>query len=65
MTKRAVLWRIELPLAVPILLAGVRTAMVINVGTATIAVLTNAGRLGTIIYSGSSRTRGRSPSPAV
>ncbi|MDQ3029163.1 MAG: ABC transporter permease [Actinomycetota bacterium] len=52
MTKAAVLARIEMPLAVPVVLAGVRTALVINVGTATIAVLTNAGGLGTIIFSG-------------
>jgi len=52
MTKAAVLGRIEMPLAVPVVLAGVRTALVINVGTATIAVLTNAGGLGTIIFSG-------------
>jgi osmoprotectant transport system permease protein len=52
MTKKAVLTKIELPLAVPVVLAGVRTALVINVGTATIAVLTNAGGLGAIIYSG-------------
>jgi osmoprotectant transport system permease protein len=35
MTKTAVLFRIELPLAVPIILAGIRTALIINVGTAT------------------------------
>ncbi len=52
MGRRAVLMRIELPLAVPVILAGVRTAVVINVGTATIAVLTNAGGLGEIIYAG-------------
>lgn len=52
MTKASVLARIELPLAVPVVLAGVRTALVINVGTATIAVLTNAGGLGTIIFQG-------------
>lgn len=52
MTRWKVLWRIELPLAVPILLAGVRTAMVINVGTATIAVLINAGGMGSIIFDG-------------
>ncbi|MBA3621335.1 MAG: ABC transporter permease [Euzebyales bacterium] len=52
MTKAAVLAKIEMPLAVPVILAGVRTALVINVGTATIAVLTNAGGLGTIIFSG-------------
>jgi len=52
MTKFAVLVKIELPLAVPVILAGIRTALVINVGTATIAVLTNAGGLGAIVYSG-------------
>ena len=52
MTSLTVLLRIELPLAVPVILAGVRTALVINVGTATIAVLTNAGGLGQIIYAG-------------
>lgn len=52
MTKLAVLLRLELPLAVPVILAGIRTALVINVGTATIAVLTNAGGLGEIIYAG-------------
>lgn len=52
MTQRAVLLKIELPLAVPIVLAGIRTAVVINVGTAAIAVLTNAGGLGQIIYDG-------------
>jgi osmoprotectant transport system permease protein len=52
MTRRSILWRLELPLAVPVMLAGVRTALMINVGTATIAVLTNAGGLGRIIYTG-------------
>lgn len=52
MGKMRVLFRIELPLAVPVILAGIRTALIINVGTATIAVLTNAGGLGQIVYSG-------------
>jgi osmoprotectant transport system permease protein len=52
MTKRAVLGRIELPLAVPVILAGVRTALVINVGTATLATFVNAGGLGDIINGG-------------
>jgi osmoprotectant transport system permease protein len=52
MTKRAVLMKIELPLAVPVVLAGVRTALVINVGTAAIAAIINAGGLGDIIYAG-------------
>lgn len=52
MTKGAVLRRIELPLAVPVILAGVRTALVINVGTAALATLVNAGGLGGIILNG-------------
>jgi len=52
MSKRAVLAKIELPLAVPVVLAGVRTALVLNVGTATIVTLTDAGGLGDIINAG-------------
>jgi len=52
MTKGAVLRKIELPLAVPVILAGVRTALVINVGTATLATFVNAGGLGNIINGG-------------
>jgi len=52
MTKGAVLRKIELPLAVPVILAGVRTALVINVGTATLATFVNAGGLGDIINGG-------------
>jgi len=52
MTKGAVLRKIELPLAVPVILAGVRTALVINVGTATLATFVNAGGLGVIINGG-------------
>ena len=52
MTRLTLLRRIELPLAVPVVLAGIRTALTINVGTATIGAFTNAGGLGTIIFSG-------------
>ena len=52
MNRLAVLGRIELPLAVPVILAGIRTALVINVGTATLAVFTGAGGLGQPILSG-------------
>jgi len=45
MTKGAVLREIELPLAVPVILAGIRTALVINVGTAALATFVNAGGL--------------------
>ena len=52
MTKTAVLFRIELPLAVPIILAGIRTALIINVGTATLGTFVDAGGLGTVIDTG-------------
>jgi len=52
MTKRAVLARIELPLAVPIIMAGLRTALTINVGTATLGAFVGAGGLGELIVAG-------------
>jgi osmoprotectant transport system permease protein len=52
MSRLGVLTRIELPLAVPVILTGLRTALVINVGTATLASLINAGGLGDIIVNG-------------
>jgi osmoprotectant transport system permease protein len=59
LSRLAVLRRIELPLAVPVVLAGIRTAAVINVGTATIAALINAGGLGEVIYQGLTLNRTR------
>lgn len=52
MSKRMVLTRIELPLAVPVILAGVRTALIINVGMAALAFLIGGGGLGETINSG-------------
>lgn len=46
------LWHVELPLALPTLLAGVKTAAVINVGTATVAAFVGAGGLGERIVAG-------------
>ncbi len=46
------LWRIELPLALPSILAGIKTSAVINVGTATLAALIGAGGLGQPILTG-------------
>jgi len=46
------LWRIELPLALPTILAGIKTSAVINVGTATIAAFIGAGGYGERIASG-------------
>ncbi|MFM9673588.1 ABC transporter permease, partial [Streptomyces galilaeus] len=52
MTPAQVLVRIELPLAVPVILAGLRTALVFCVGVATIATFINAGGLGDMIVNG-------------
>jgi osmoprotectant transport system permease protein len=46
------LWRIELPLAMPSILAGIQTAAVINVGTATLGALIGAGGYGQPILTG-------------
>ena len=46
------LTKIELPLAVPVIIAGVRTAMIINIGMATLAFLIGGGGLGITINSG-------------
>jgi osmoprotectant transport system permease protein len=52
MTPRQILLRIRLPLAAPVIMAGIRTAAVINVGTATLAAFIGAGGLGDPIVSG-------------
>lgn len=52
MTRGEILRLIRLPLAAPIILAGIRTAAVINVGTATLAAFIGAGGLGEPIVSG-------------
>jgi ABC-type proline/glycine betaine transport system permease subunit len=57
MNSRAVLFTIELPLAVPVMLAGIRVALILNVGVATLAAFTNAGGLGSVISSGISLDR--------
>jgi osmoprotectant transport system permease protein len=51
-TRRQVLFEIELPLAVPVIIAGVRTAIVINIGMAALAFLVGGGGLGETINSG-------------
>ncbi|WP_043264535.1 ABC transporter permease [Streptomyces sp. CT34] len=52
MSPMGVLGRVELPLAVPLILAGVRTALVLNVGTATLATFGGGGGLGDLISAG-------------
>jgi osmoprotectant transport system permease protein len=52
MTDRQLLWHVELPLALSVILAGIRIATVISIGTATIAAAIGAGGLGTFIFRG-------------
>ncbi|MFG2676725.1 ABC transporter permease [Streptomyces sp. DT20] len=52
MSAMGTLSKVELPLAVPLILAGVRTALVLNVGTATLATFGGGGGLGDLITSG-------------
>lgn len=52
MTRWQVLRRVELPLSVPVMLAGVRTTLVLTVATTTIAALVGAGGLGRLIIGG-------------
>jgi len=52
MTPGQVLAKVRLPLAAPVIMAGVRTAAVINVGTATLAAFIGAGGLGDPIVAG-------------
>jgi len=50
------LWRVEIPLALPVIIAGVRVAVVINIGVTAIAAYIGAGGLGTFISRGISQT---------
>ncbi len=52
MTRRQILWRVQVPLSLGVLLAGIRVATVITIGVATIAAAIGAGGLGTFIFRG-------------
>jgi len=52
LNRRQILFRIELPLASPMLLAGIKTATIVSIGTATLAALVGAGGYGAPIVSG-------------
>lgn len=54
MTKSQVLWKIQIPLAIPVILSGMRTALIICIGAATLAFSTGAGGLGLLIQTGCS-----------
>ena len=52
MTDRQLLWQVELPLSLSVIIAGIRVATVISVGMATIAAAIGAGGLGEFIFRG-------------
>lgn len=55
MTSWQILLKVELPLSLSVIMAGIRTATVINVGTATLAAFIGAGGLGDFIFLGITR----------
>jgi osmoprotectant transport system permease protein len=52
MSARRILWTVELPLAAPVIVAGLRVAATTTISAATIAAYINAGGLGSIILTG-------------
>jgi osmoprotectant transport system permease protein len=51
--------RVEIPLAVPVIMGGIRTAVVMNIGVAAIAAYIGAGGLGVLISRGITQTDSR------
>ena len=52
MTNKQILWQIELPLSLSVIIAGLRVAIVLSIGVATIAAAIGAGGLGEFIFRG-------------
>jgi len=52
MTDRQLLWQVEFPLALSVIIAGIRVATVLSIGVATIAAAIGAGGLGEYIFRG-------------
>ncbi|PRO64642.1 ABC transporter permease [Alkalicoccus urumqiensis] len=52
MTPKQILWKIELPMAASSMIAGIRTAIVLNIGTTALAYLIGGGGLGVWIFTG-------------
>jgi osmoprotectant transport system permease protein len=52
MTRRQILWRVEAPLAAPVLLAGLRIVTVQAIGLTVVAALIGAGGLGSFVFEG-------------
>lgn len=54
-SRRQLLWRVEMPLALPVIMAGIRLATVTTIGLVTVAALVGRGGLGTFILLGMNR----------
>jgi osmoprotectant transport system permease protein len=52
MTQRGILWKVKLPLAFPVMLAGLHLSVISTIGIATIAAVIGAGGIGTILFDG-------------
>ncbi len=52
MTPRQILWKVEMPLALPVIMAGIRISTVWTVGVAALVSLVGAGGLGDLIFAG-------------
>src|SRR6516165_6267527 len=52
MSRREILWKVELPLAMPVIVAGLRISAVTVISVTVVAAYVNAGGLGTIIFNG-------------
>lgn len=52
MSELQALWKVEMPLAFPVIMAGIKTSVIINIGTATIGATIGAGGLGAPIITG-------------
>ncbi|MBS3767975.1 MAG: ABC transporter permease [Candidatus Cloacimonetes bacterium] len=57
MSKKQILYKIELPLSLPVIIAGIRVALVMMVGVGTLAVFIGERNLGQLIYQGIVRTK--------
>lgn len=57
MSEKQILWKVQLPMAMPVIIAGVRVALVMMVGIATLAVFIGERNLGQLIYQGIVRTK--------
>lgn len=52
LTDNQITWKIKFPVAIPVIMAGIRSATTINIGTATVASIIGGGGLGDLIFLG-------------